>query len=62
MNRQRAIEELKHAQYVGSTFEGKHGDVESAHIYADEIICKLLISLGYEDVVDEFHKVERWYA
>ncbi len=54
MDRQQAIERLKEQQ--GS------GDTEAAHIIADEIICQLLISLGYEDVIAEYNKIDMWYA
>ena len=37
-------------------------DIESEHSYADDVLCQLLISLGYQDVVDEWNKVEKWYA
>ena len=39
--------------------EGSH---EALHRNADAILCSLLISLGYEDVVREFAKIEKWYA
>lgn len=35
-------------------------DGEGAHYDADEVLCDLLISLGYQDVVDEWNKVEKW--
>ena len=37
-------------------------DTESAHIEADEALCGLLIELGYQDVVEEYNKVRKWYA
>ena len=40
----------------------KYYDQEMAHIEADYIICKLLIDLGYEDVVKLYDKVPKWYA
>lgn len=39
-----------------------HGDPESAHVNADKVLCDLLRALGYGDVVDEWEKVEKWYA
>jgi hypothetical protein len=54
MTREQAIEKLKALQ--GS------GDVEAAHGDADEILCALLESLGYADVVAEWSEVEKWYA
>ena len=37
-------------------------DVESAHADADQVLCDLLEFLGYKKVVEEYHKVEKWYA
>jgi hypothetical protein len=54
MTRERAIERLKELQ--------RGGDTESEHLEADDILCMILISLGYQDVVAEWHKVDKWYA
>jgi hypothetical protein len=56
MTREEAIASLKkiHEEYGA--------DVESDHLFADEILCELLISLGYEDVVFEWEKIDKWYA
>ena len=37
-------------------------DEEQAHINADNVLCDLLTELGYEDVVHEYNKIEKWYA
>lgn len=37
-------------------------DTEEAHANADGILCNLLIDLGYKPIVDEYHKVSKWYA
>jgi len=37
-------------------------DPEAAHGNADEILCKLLESLGYKDVVELYHSIEKWYT
>lgn len=37
-------------------------DTERAHSDADDILRELLNTLGYQDVVDEYDKVEKWYA
>ena len=37
-------------------------DVESAHADADTVLCDLLKALGYEKIVEEYDKVEKWYA
>lgn len=54
MDRDKAIAELKQLQ--------KSGDIECAHGDADVILCDLLHALGYSDVVEEWEKVEKWYA
>jgi len=38
------------------------GDIELCHVEADDLLCELLINLGYKDVVDEYKKVPKWYA
>jgi len=35
---------------------------EEAHILTDRVLCDLLVALGYEEVVNEFHKIEKWYS
>lgn len=52
--RERALAHIKTAQ--------KSGDPESAHGDADDALCDLLIALGHKDVVEEWEKVEKWYA
>ena len=37
-------------------------DTEMAHIDADDVLCELLKSLGYEDVVSEYQNVNKWFA
>lgn len=51
---QGAIDDLKALQ--------GDGDTEYQHGKADEILCNLLTYLGYKEVVDEYHKVDKWYA
>lgn len=40
----------------------KNNDCEVAHHIADDILCDVLIELGYEKLVDLFYKVDKWYA
>ena len=54
MTKEEAIQELKLQQ--------KNGDTEVAHSNADDVLCALLSALGYNDVVAEYHKVNKWYA
>ena len=37
-------------------------DIEVAHSNADDILCKLLNELGFEDVVAEYEEVDKWFA
>lgn len=37
-------------------------DTEIAHHFADDILCDLLKELGYAEVVQEYEKIEKWYA
>lgn len=39
-----------------------NGDKELQHVRADDVLCDLLKRLGFEAVVDEFEKVDKWYA
>ena len=54
MSEEQAIQKLKDVQ--------QNPDIEAAHGQADDILCQLLISLGYADVVAEYRKVRKWYA
>jgi hypothetical protein len=56
MTRKQAVKELKKLQAKSED------DAESAHVDADDVLCKLLTTLGYGDVVEEFNKVDRWYS
>jgi len=57
LTREKALKELKEAQGFAEDYE-----FDSAHIMADTVLCDLLISLGYEDVVEEYYKVGKWYS
>jgi hypothetical protein len=37
-------------------------DTETAHSEGDAVLCKLLISLGYEDVVAAWEVLPKWYS
>jgi len=37
-------------------------DYEGSHWNADKILCDLLNKLGAHDVVNEFDKINKWYA
>ena len=53
--REEAIEELEVIAKVDD-------DREVAHIDADGVLCELLTSLGYKDVVTAYHNISKWYA
>lgn len=38
------------------------GDIEGAHSIADNVLCDILLELGYYDVVYEWMKIDKWYA
>lgn len=38
------------------------GDLEIAHMDADEILCSLLRGLGYTETVDAFERLTKWYT
>jgi hypothetical protein len=54
MTREEAIERMKRPQECG--------DTDRAHYAADMILCELLESLGYGDVVEAWGKVKKWYS
>lgn len=38
------------------------GDIEIAHIMADEVLCDLLHELGYFSIISLYEDVDKWYA
>ena len=59
LQRDEAILKLKDLQMS----DDQEGDEEIAHIEADKILCDLLRTLGYEDVVAEWDAITpKWYA
>jgi hypothetical protein len=53
MKRKEAIDQLREIQEIAN--------IEVAHRLADDILCRLLHSLGYANVVAEYSKVGKWY-
>lgn len=37
-------------------------DIEANHGYADDLMCRVLESLGYSKGVQIYEKMDRWYA
>lgn len=56
IDREKALLALSDALELGKV------DPEIAHVNADKVLCELLTSLGFSDVVEEFKKVPKWYA
>lgn len=54
MTKEEAIVLLKAQQY--------NSDTEEAHVSADNILSAFLCALGHKDVVDEYEKIEKWFA
>ena len=58
--KERLIEE-----YESLLFDVDHNpnmDTEDSHAEADRLLCKLLVELGYEDVVAAYQLIGKWYA
>lgn len=45
-----------------STIFGKRYDEEAAHIDADDLLCEVLVDLGYAEGVKVFNDAHKWYA
>ena len=52
----RYLEEMKRAVEISKD------DEEQGHGLADTILCDFLKHLGYTEIVNEFEKVQKWYA
>mgnify|MGYP007046703479 CR=1 FL=1 len=42
--------------------QDKCRDLEADHSSADKVLCQLLRSLGYDEVVNEYELIDKWYA
>lgn len=42
--------------------EQRNSDTEDGHINADDILCCFLLTLGYDRLVEEYRKIDKWYA
>lgn len=38
------------------------GDAEACHSMADALLCEMLVILGYDEIVEAWNKVDKWYA
>lgn len=65
--KRRLIEQWEQASDKKEILEILHqlndlGDEEVAHGVADTLLCNLLTSLGYADVVEAYEGVDKWFA
>ena len=62
MNKRLNNKYLNRMREVKQIYEIEKGDTEVAHVLADEVLCDLLESLGYVEIVEEFNSIYKWYA
>jgi hypothetical protein len=55
-------EELKEKYLQKMKDVAKNHDAEVAHCDADDLLCELLKDLGYEEIIEAFESVDKWYA
>ena len=55
MLKEETINKLKELQGIGC-------DIEGCHSEADSILTDFLNKIGFNDIVVEYNKVEKWYA
>lgn len=44
------------------TIQTKHHNPEIIHIEMDELMCELLMQLGYNKGIEVFNNAEKWYS
>lgn len=56
--------EEQRKEYLNRLLElGKDNwDTEGNHIAADDILCDILCLLGYDDIVNAYDEIPKWYA
>ena len=62
MNKRLNDKYLKRLKEVKQKYEVEEDDTEVAHSLADAVLCDLLESLGYVELVEEFYSIHKWYA
>lgn len=62
MNKRLNNKYLNRIKEVKQKYEIEQDDKEAAHFLADEVLCNLLESLGYVEIVEEFNGIHKWYA
>lgn len=53
---------MKEEDVINELLRLKEFDGETAHIEADEILCRFLSSLGYGIIVKIYNNIEKWYS
>ena len=54
-----ALEELN---YIFERQQGPERDVAADHGDADEILCELLSYLGYDEIVNAYQSIDKYYG
>jgi ATP-dependent protease HslVU (ClpYQ) peptidase subunit len=53
----------KLVEYQKKVYEERdYMDLETIHMVADELLCKVLVLYGEEELVDLFRSLKKWYA
>ncbi len=60
MNNEEIKDKLTHLERMADLKD--HSDTEKAHTMADDILCDFLRGLGYDDLVDAYEAVDKWFA
>lgn len=53
---------LKRLETIAEGSRSVGCDIEDAHIEADKILCDILDMLGFDDIVEAYNSIEKWYA
>jgi hypothetical protein len=56
------MEPREFTERMKSIAEPHHADEEAQHGNADDLMCEVLRSLGYEEGVRLFEEMPKWYA
>jgi hypothetical protein len=59
------IPDWKKAKYItdmSTIADYSDEDREMAHIYADRLLCDILIEIGLSEVAEEFDRCKKWYS
>lgn len=62
MTSEEALEKLREISAGQHIRSSQYHSPESAHIDADMVLCELLKSLGYVEIVEVYESIGKWYA